>query len=721
MVLFLVSFLLVFASSYFLTSVISPKKSILGFIYLFILAFAQLVLTFEVLSLFTAIKEIWVLCANVLFFVISCYIWNKQSRPIWSLNCSDFRNRVNNSFKLDKSLIWLYVGFGVFIISAVVINILLPTTNADANAYHLARSYFWVAQGSLNHFSVADIRNLCLPINSEILYSWVLLLLKKDAFLGFFSFVGYLLAMVSVYNILGYLGYCTRKKLWVIFILSSFPSVLVQASGTETDIIIAGLISSSIFLFWYALKNEKVTPIFMASLAYALAVGTKTPSIIAIPAVALLMLGLCFHYKKFKPLGLFVAFGALNFVIFASYNYILNFIHFSNFMGSQSFMVVSKNYYGIKGMFANFIKYIFMFFDFTGFKWADYVNSGLEHAKYLILSNFNLLSVNNGLYSTQNQTNRLLLEPLMGAGILGFLVYLPCLVWAFIKPVFKFKYEKVRYLLGFAGIFVVNLLVLSYLLAYMSFSVRFVMFFMVLSSPILVYSYLSKRNPLRYVIIFFALFSLVFISTHLWARPFTKIMRILREGHSISYLREVSTCKDYDIKPQFTSSACPLRNKIKRMFSNKNRILVFASSSEPISVIKALYFDGYKIDFATLEDYENIDFNKYNLIVSMTDGQKATVVKHYEQKKDDYKIVGRTIVFPKSTLVPCMYFNNPNIQNVENSDTYPFEVSCGMRKNFVNKYNLEFIGSAGLIIPAKSSYNYYIFYHNKNLPLYFIK
>lgn len=722
MLLFAISFSLVFASSYFLTSIITPKKNILGVVYLFLIAFAQLVLTFEILSLFTAIKQFWVLGINVLFLIISLYLWNKKSRPIWRLDYKNFINRAINSLRLDKSLIWLFAGFCTLVIVSLSLCLLMPITNADAQSYHVARSLFWVLQGSLNHFDVADIRNLCLPINSEILYSWILLFVRKDVFLGFFSFVGYLLSIISIYNILGLLGYCTRKKLWVIFILSSFASAIVQISGTETDIIIAGLISSAIFLFWYALKNNKKMPIFMSSLAYALALGTKTTAIIAIPGVGLLLLALCFYFKKYKPLALFLAFGIINFLIFSAYNYILNFIQFSNFLGPESFMVVSKNYYGFKGLAANFIKYIFMFFDFTGFKWSDYVGPYIVQLRNSVLIFLHLGYIKDGLYTTPYMVNRFLLEPVMGAGILGFLVYLPCLFWALIKPVLKIKSKKTWFIFTFALVFVINLLSISYLLAYMSFSVRFIMFFMVISSPVLIYSYLSSKNPLKYIIIAFALFYLICVSTHLWARPFSKIIKSLNKRSYISYLRDVGKCKTFSNPTQYANSMCPLVKRIKNIFSENNKILAFISTSDNIYLLKVLEFDGYKIDFRTMEDIKKIDFNKYNLVIVSNKGQSATLIKDYERRRNEYEIIGKEIITSKENVVPCVYFKNDNLQNAYSKEAlYPFQVRCGMSKNFLQEKHLEMIGRAGVIIPNLNAYDYYIIFRNTELPLKFKK
>lgn len=719
MILFIISFCLVLLSSYFITSIVAAKKDIVGLIYLPILAFAQVVITLESLSLFSVIKVPWVLALNLLFFAIISFFWFKMGKPLWSIDCKDFFNKIINAFKLDKSLIFLFIGFCVFIISAITLCFLLPITNADAQAYHVARSVFWVFQGSLNHFDVSDIRNLCLPINSEILYTWVILFTKKDVFLSFFSFIGYVYSMISVYNILGYLKYCVRKRLWVILILSSFASVLVQASGTETDIIISALVLSSIFLFWYALKHNKKAPVYMASLAYALAVGTKTTAIIAIPSVGLFLLALCIIYKKHKPLALFLGFGLINFLIFSSYNYILNFVQFGNFMGSDSFIVVSKNYYGIKGMLANFIKYIFMFFDFTGFTWSNYVGSYIVNLKLSALSFFHLAYIKDGLYSV-NGVNNYLLEPLMGAGILGFLVFLPCIVWALIKPIFKIKSKRAWVLFGFGCLFIINVLVMSYLLAYMAYSVRFIMTFMVLSSPILLYSYLSKRNPFKYIIVAFALFYLTLVSTHIWPRPFISIINILRVNPSISEIRKRALCYDWKQDKRFSNSTCALKYKIKKYYSPKNKIIAFTPASDFRYLLKFLEVDGYKIDFARLENIDNIDLSKYNLIIANLNGQNSTLITDYQRRKGEIIIDNDEYVQVKKALVPCVYDYNVKIPMIINGKQMPpFEVLCIMSQDYIKKQHLKLAGIAGVVEPGTdiNISNYYQIYENENKPI----
>lgn len=707
MLLFLISFLLVFASSYFLTSILAPKKSILGVVYLLLIAFAQIVVTFESLSIFSAIVPLWVLATNLVFFLISGIIWNSKFRPLWSLEFEGFRHRVTNSFKLDKALVWLFVAFVFFLIISLLLCLVMPLTSPDAQAYHAARSVFWVLQGSLNHFDTSDVRNLCLPINSEILYSWVLLFTKKALFFAVFSFVGFVLSLISLYNIMGYMAFSTRKKLWALFVLSSFPSVLVQASGTETDLIIAGLLTSSVCLFWYAIKNNKLAPVFMSALAYALAIGTKTTAIIAIPGVGLLFLALSLYYKQIKLLGYFLFFGIFNFLIFSSYNYILNFIQFGNFMGSQSFMIVSKNYYGIKGAFANFIKYMFVYFDFTGFRWADYLGDYIVNLRASILSSLGLSYVPDGLYSFHYEVNRTLIEQAMGAGILGLLVYLPCLIWSLIKPIFKSKSRKIWFIFSFALLYIINIFVMSYLLAYMSYSIRFIMFFMVLSSPILGYSYIKKKSFIKNIIVFFAVFSLVFISSNLWARPMVKIVRILKMDPSISNLRYRALCTDYNKYPSFSNPACALRVIIEKRLPHNSKILAFIPDSNNIFMLKTLEYKGYNIDFRLMEDLSKIDLDNYDAIITTTAGQRSTYMKYYAG------VPNRYIYDNGIQVVKCSYGQNRALINIDDSNDevwQPFQVTCKINKQYLEHKHFKLFDEAGVYNLVQNLYTYYLVY-----------
>ena len=69
----------------------------------------------------------------------------------------------------------------------------------------------------------------------------------------------------------------------------------------------------------------------------------------------------------------YVLFLIINFAIFSSYNYVLNYIDYGNALGSESARAVHGFRGGIKAFVGNFIRYIFMLFDFSGFRYSEYV------------------------------------------------------------------------------------------------------------------------------------------------------------------------------------------------------------------------------------------------------------------------------------------------------------------------------------------------------------
>lgn len=722
MLIFIISFFIVFISSYFFASIIAPQKGVVGFIYLLILTFAQIVLTFELLSLFSAISQKGVLGLNAVFFAVAAHLWFKKQRPILYFGLSDFKNKLVNSLKLDKYLRWLFFGFCFFVLVSLFLCLVMPVNDPDAAAYHIARCYYWIQQGSLNHFDVSDVRNICLPINSEILYTWVILFLKKNILIGFFAFFGYLLSIVSIYNILGCCGYCTRKKLWVIFVLSSLPSVLVQASSTQTDLIIAGLITSSIFLFWYSLKNEEKVPVYMAALAYALAVGTKPTALMMAPGVAILLLTLCVSYKKYKPLACFIGFAVFNFLIFASYNYILNYLQFSNFMGAQSYIEVNKNHYGVRGAFATFIKHMFSFIDFTGFRWSFFLNPFIEHLKMFVLGLFGLANLPNAFDNPASFTRALLFEEYMGAGVLGFLIYLPCIIFAIFNfRIFKFgikaNLKKAIIPSVFGMIFVINFLVLSYLMSFSTFDMRYVVSFLILSSPVLIYSYFKKTNFVKVVIIIFSLFSYFIVATNISSRPFFGIINLLKKENSIESFRERVSCKSFDKNAYYKDTTCYLSDKIKKNISKQNKIAIFLNNGDGISFIKSLYFKGYDIDLKLLEDASSMDFSKYNIVIFKNYVQLSSLIKNTESKKYDYKVVDNQFVSSPSIDVPCFYQLNTSLLNP--IGTKPCFIQCNVKERFMPKKRFKLISVYKYTDYFGGKPDYYYVYRNMLLPAKF--
>ena len=715
MALFFISLFLTALTAFFVTSIFENKEFIKSVLLFFIIMFANVVGIFEILSLFSSISVPGVLILNMISAIASGIVWFKKGKPRFEFDLEPYIKKLLFALKSDKFLLVLGLSFIFMCCVSLFLISFMPVVNPDAEAYHVLRSVVWVCNKNLNHFPIGDIRNLPMPINSEILYSWLFVFLKKQLWLGIFPFVGFVVSLLSLYGIMSNIGLNERRKLWTLFILSSFPSVIVQISGTETDVIVAGLVLASIYLFWNVLKNPKISTIYFSALAYALAIGTKTPALMLVLPVGFWMLLISYSYRRenfYKPIVWFLGFGIVNFVLFAAYNYVLNFLDFGNILGPQSFIDTHKNLYGIKGMFAGFIKHFFLFFDFTGFKWNDTLGVHLLNLKNSVLSGLGLSYIPDGVHNkSTDELNRSLLEPLMGMSILGFLVYLPCWIKSLCIP-FVSRKKRDLMISAFGFILLGTIVVMSFEIVYMAYSIRFLTSFCIICAPVLAYSYVRKNNIVKIVITFFALFGLLLVSTHLWARPVIKIAGYFNDGATIHDVRNVAKCslffKKMPKENVILNEMCKMEDRIKR-FDKRNKILYFGSNSENLLIIKLLEFEGYNIDFAQAEDMDNINLFDYNILINL-DNRQVTSTFVNENRGPYYSPVDG---------VQCTYLGLEKEVFYPGRGKSPYHLECAMTTRFLNNYGFKLYDTLSTTLREnKNSFKLnYMFYENTHNPI----
>lgn len=721
--MFFISLLMVFVSSYFMACVFSPKdetnrpKSVYPFLYLLLIMFAQVILTMETLSLFSAIKENNVLFMNVLFLVLSIVLWFKNNRPLYVPRIKETYSQILKGLKRDKVLMIMALGFVFFILTVIVLDAFLPVNGADALTYHLNRASYWMFQGNLNHFTISDDRNLVMPINSEILYLWNILFFKNDIGLYFISFIGYIGVIFSIYNILRYFGFSERRKLWAIFILSSFASVMAQVSSLETDVLIAGIILASITLFLYALKDKNHSVIYFSSLAYAIAMGTKSPAVIAFPGVFLLMA--YFSYKDlkkecYKPLVSFLAFLFINFMIFSSYNYILNFIDYKSFLGSESARAIHGFTGGYKAFIANYIRYIFMMFDFSGFKYSDYVGEHIINAKLAI---FNFLHIPEDLgvsMSDNNIINNRFLNVKVGTGLLGFLVFLPAAITSIILGFFRKHSKKITAMQAFGIMFFINVGVMSGILAYMVFSVRFLTFLVLLSCPVLALSYIRKTNIIKLLLLFFVMSYFLIMSVNLSGRQYGEIAKLILRTPTLHYARETLRCAlytGYEGRRPF----CYIRDYIQTDIPKGSKIGVFADASDSSYIINMLNAYGYKIITLLPEKAPTYNLSRFDYLITTNKVLTSTVLLT-DTKNTEIKYLidkyGRAY-YPKYQPFSCVYEDVDKEFHYKDRDNIIMDSRCFIDDPFFEKRNFVLIKAFDFQSEMREYTRYVSVYKNK--------
>lgn len=693
--LFFISFFMVFVSSYLIACVCAPKTDngrFYGpapFLYILLIIFAQVVVSFEFLSLFKAINEVNTLVLNVCFLFIGVFVWIKCGRPVYLPNVKTTMKKILFVLKRDKILLIMAIGFVFMLLSAFFLDIILPVSSGDALTYHLNRASYWLHQGSLNHFLITDDRNLVMPINSEILYLWNIMFFKGDFGLFIISLLGYVAAIFSIYNILEYFHFSRRRIMWTIFIVSSFASVMVEITSLETDILIAALVLACIALYLYGLREKKTGMLYFSTLAYALAVGTKTPAVIAFPAVFLL-LGF-FSYKEckkefYKPLLFFIGLLFINFLVFSSYNYFLNLLSFANPLGSESSRIVHGFRGGFKAFAANYIKYIFMFFDFSGFKYSEYVGEHILNARESILNFLNIPMDLGVEMSDHNELNNRLTNVKTGAGILGFLLFLPSVLTGVILGVVRRHNRKIIAISMFALIFLVNLMCLSFSIAYMVFSIRFITFFIVVSSPVLVLSYIKKTNPIKLLILFFVMSYFLIISVNLAGRQFRDVAFTLLQQPTIHQAREKIRCALY-VGYEGKNVYCHLRDYIEAL-PKGTRVALFPDATDTTYILDIMNSNGYSVETLLPELAPNYDLSKYDYIFTTKQILTSTfLLKTTKETKTEYKIAPNgNAYYPTFRDFSCVYEKHGGgFYTSDQQDAVIMDSRCYIDKKFFEK------------------------------------
>ena len=612
-ILLLFSIILTVLSSCFLTLLFENKKIYTAVCYFSAILFAQIVFIYQILSSFSAIEPTNVVGCNILFFVISALLFKRKNvKPDFKEDFLCEFEKIKFSLKNDKWLKYTAVAFLIFLVGTLIFTYMMPANDEDAFSYHIARLPFWYAAKNIGHFECSDVRNLIMPINSEIFYFWAYSFVQSSIFVRFFSFFSYILFVVGLRGFLREINVSVKVSLWIIFTVTAMQNVMFSISGTETNISIAALFISAVYLFTLAVKNNnnKVN-LFFSALLYALAIGVKTPSLQAAPALLLIASVIAFAYQKknfYKPLLLCAGFIVINFILFSSYNYYLNYIDFGNPLTSSHAAEVHRFYGGFKGFIANIFKYLATFIDFSGFPFAVNIWRIKVGIVSLVLALFGIpfdigtITSETKFFNIGNN-----FENMCGLGVLGFLVFLPS-VFVALK---KLKHSKRSLILGaFALGFILNLLVLSVSLGYMIFSIRFIMFFVMFASPVITYFFV-RYNCCRKIIAILIIYLFLFSSFFYEKRFLPHILNVFAQNPTVSEFKQRIECANTDF--DLESEACTVTKMLKQ--DKPVRVLYFVSQGKNIYYLKKAEDKNFTIDFGRLETFDEKDLDKYDYIV----------------------------------------------------------------------------------------------------------
>ncbi|GAA4679007.1 hypothetical protein GCM10023263_12750 [Phytohabitans rumicis] len=135
---------------------------------------------------------------------------------------------------------WALAGtVGGLVLVDLVIALLAEPNNFDSQTYHLPKVEHWAAQGSLDFWPTAIHRQVTIPPGAEYLLLHLRLLTGGDGLYNLVQWAAGVGCLVVATRIAAQLGGGRRAQLVTAFVVGTTPMVALQATSTQTDLVVA--------------------------------------------------------------------------------------------------------------------------------------------------------------------------------------------------------------------------------------------------------------------------------------------------------------------------------------------------------------------------------------------------------------------------------------------------------------------------------------------------
>ncbi|MFC0004156.1 hypothetical protein [Micromonospora siamensis] len=180
----------------------------------------------------------------------------------------------------------------LLVLVELVVALLASPNNYDSQTYHLPKVEHWVAQRSLDFWPTAIHRQVTIPPGAEYLLLHLRLLTGGDALHNLVQWGAGLGCLLAVTRITAQLGGGRRAQLLTAFVLATTPMVVLQATSTQTDLVVAAWVAGAATLAVDGLRRRAgLGDLLALGAATGLTAVTKTSGLIAVGPLLLLWAG----------------------------------------------------------------------------------------------------------------------------------------------------------------------------------------------------------------------------------------------------------------------------------------------------------------------------------------------------------------------------------------------------------------------------------------------
>jgi len=501
-VLFILDAILVLVFAYSLAAVFRPPSRPAFLVSLFVLVWADLVLTAEILSLLVLIKPLPVLAAHAVLAAIALAVHRAAGNPRPPEWRFPSREEIVSSIKSVPDLWFLSAAVGLTYALLSVVNLLVPPNNMDSLAYHLTRVAFWIQHQSLAPWPTPYLSQAAFPPNAEIGSLWSMLFLHRDLLAGFTQWFSALATSVSVFGLAHGFGYSRRQAGFAALLFMTLPMIVLQSTTTQNDLTAAAMVTAMVFLLRLGLRTRHAGMLILSGAAMGLALGTKFTVVMVLPGFAL---GLAYIVlsRKPRPIRMVLTWAgacAAGFVLLGAFIYVQNWRYYGSPIGNQEILSNQGNRHkvGLGTLIrSNVARDIYSLMDLSGVP-MPLANAGVQARARLGAAAFKALGVpedSPGLNKLSHSFTFKTPKPQASEagsffGPLGFLLWLPLVLYWSVAGFIK-RDGRLIPALTFFGF----LLIIGGTQAWLPFRGRFYCGVMALGAPLVAAAFRPGRWP----------------------------------------------------------------------------------------------------------------------------------------------------------------------------------------------------------------------------------
>lgn len=318
---------------------------------LYVLSYADVVIILECAGLLSAIEPSVVLALQFLLTALSVLAWLRAGKPsllgpfsglkMTRLGFADILTEARKSPLSTSLVVLLACSVGYVYARHAQLILVVPPDNWDSLTYHLSRVGYWLQYKSLQPWPTPNLRQTSWPMNAELGLLWTILWWGTDQLAGFVQWITVPIIMLGIYGLVRLLGYSRWQGAVTALLWATVTQVLVQSSTTQNDLVATSFWVAAFYFFLTGVRENKRVHFCLSGIAFGLAVGAKSTSLIALPGLGFAVTTVFFLRRKHAQFQIKVLRWAiaclLGFLFLGSYVYIQNSLDFGSPLGPFSF------------------------------------------------------------------------------------------------------------------------------------------------------------------------------------------------------------------------------------------------------------------------------------------------------------------------------------------------------------------------------------------------